>query len=314
MSHSLDPSGKKMTENSSDYHHVREHYADISDDYVAQYDERNLETHHEYPANYFRLKIIKNRLAEVGCQSFVDAGLGAGIPAIEIARRLDIKNVGGFDFTTEMVDLAKKTFASNGLDPARVELGDITDCSCFEKATAGQKVDAALALGVLPHIENELATLKNMASCLTPGGRAFVSFRNKAFSMFTMNRYTRDFFLEELLHGIPDHLKLSTDSDLQKRFAMDKPEVRTNNIAGGVGYDQILSKMHNPFEMDSLFKAAGFTSTRLHWYHYHPVPPMLNGDSVTSIDFRKAAMALEGETSGWRGIFLCSAFVVEAVT
>jgi hypothetical protein len=29
--------------------------------------------------------------------------------------------------------------------------------------------------------------------------------------------------------------------------------------------------------------------------------------------FREEAVRLEHETSGWRGLFLCSAFVVEAV-
>ena len=302
-----------MSQETGKYSHVREHYADIPDDYVAQYDPDKLETHHEYPANYFRLRIIKDRFAVSGVTSFVDAGLGAGIPAVELAASLDITDVGGFDFTPEMVALAKKTFAANGLDADRVDVGDITALTSFEKATKGRKVDAALALGVMPHIEDEVGTLKNIHASLVPGGRAFVSFRNKVFSMFTMNRFTKDFFMEELLADIPEALKGSAEAELRKHVAMDKPPIRTTNIAGGVGYDKILSKMHNPFEIDALFQAAGFSSTQLHWYHYHPVPPMLEGDQVSSGDFRKAAMALEGENSGWRGIFMCSAFIVEAV-
>ena len=119
--------------------------------------------------------------------------------------------------------------------------------------------------------------------------------------------------MEELLADIPEALKGVAAAELQNRVAMDKPPIRSTNVAGGVGYDKILSKMHNPFEMDALFKAAGFTSSRLHWYHYHPVPPMLEGEQISRSDFRKAAMALEGENSGWRGIFMCSAFIVEAV-
>jgi 2-polyprenyl-3-methyl-5-hydroxy-6-metoxy-1,4-benzoquinol methylase len=302
-----------MTRQADTFRDVREHYADIPDDYVAQYDPGTLETHHEYPANYFRLRIIKDRFAAAGINSFVDAGLGAGVPAIELAASRNITDVGGFDFTPEMVALAKTTFAANGLDAGRVETGDITDGASFDRATNGRKVDAALALGVLPHIEDEAATLKNIHATLAPGGRAFVSFRNKMFSMFTMNRFTKDFFMAELLVDIPETLKASAGAELEKRVAMDKPPVRTSNIAGGAGYDQILSKMHNPFEMDALFKAAGFAATELHWYHYHPVPPMLEGDQVDRGAFRKAAMALEGESSGWRGIFLCSAFIVEAV-
>jgi 2-polyprenyl-3-methyl-5-hydroxy-6-metoxy-1,4-benzoquinol methylase len=302
-----------MTQKSNEYRHVREHYADIPEDYVAQYDPEKLATHHEYPANYFRLRTIKDRFAATGVKSFVDAGLGAGIPAIELAASQSITDAGGFDFTPEMVAVAKRTFAANGLDAARVEAGDITEAASFEKATNGRQVDAALALGVLPHIEDEEATLKNIHASLVPGGRAFVSFRNKVFSMFTMNRFTKDFFMEELLADIPEALQGIADAELQKRVAMDKPPIRSTNVAGGVGYDKILSKMHNPFEMDASFKAAGFTSSQLHWYHYHPVPPMLEGEQISHNDFRKAAMALEGEKSGWRGIFMCSAFIVEAV-
>ena len=297
----------------SQYHDVREHYADMPDDYVAQYDPDKLGSRLEYPANFFRLKIIKERFAAAGIKSFVDAGLGAGIPAVELAASQGITDVGGFDFTPGMVTLAKKTFAARGLDAARVDTGDITQAASFVNATNGRRVDAALALGVLPHIEDEVSTLTNMHASLVPGGRAFVSFRNKVFAMFTMNRFTKEFFMEELLADVPAALKISAEADLQNRLAMDNPPVRTTNSSGGVGYDIILSKMHNPFEMDTLFKSAGFASTQLHWYHYHPVPPMLDGGIVDRADFRKAAMALEGETSGWRGIFLCSAYVVEAV-
>ena len=51
--------------------------------------------------------------------------------------------------------------------------------------------------------------------------------------------------------------------------------VRRVNINGGTGYDLILSKMHNPLEIHELFKKAGFSEIKIHWYHLHSTIPQL---------------------------------------
>ena len=43
----------------------------------------------------------------------------------------------------------------------------------------------------------------------------------------------------------------------------------------------------------------------------HPAMPYLN--DIDKELFREEALKLEHDTSGWRGLFLCSAFVVEAI-
>ena len=77
-----------------------------------------------------------------------------------------------------------------------------------------------------------------------------------------------------------------------------------------IGYDSILSKFHNPFEVVELFKELKFQDPKLLWYHYHPSVPYL--ESKNKKDFRHQGIKYEHENSGWRGMFLCSAFVVEA--
>ena len=93
---------------------------------------------------------------------------------------------------------------------------------------------------------------------------------------------------------------------------MDMPPVR-KEISGSnaPGFDAILSKFHNPFEVVELFERLKFKDVKLRWYHYHPAMPYLNDQIPES--FRLEATKLEHETSNWRGYFLCSAFVVEAV-
>lgn len=77
------------------------------------------------------------------------------------------------------------------------------------------------------------------------------------------------------------------------------------------GYDAILSKFPNPFEVVGNFKKHGFVDIKLLWYYYHPSRPYLQG-SMPEL-FREEAIRLEHDPSNWRGYFLCSAFVVEAV-
>ena len=130
--------------------------------------------------------------------------------------------------------------------------------------------------------------------------------------MFTFNRKTVEFIVDELLVNTTSKMKERVRSDLSLKLRMDMPPMR-ERVQGSEapGYDAILSKLHNPFEMVELFKSIGYDDVLLHWYHYHPAMPYLEQDSPKQ--FRDGAISMEHESSGWRGYFLASAFVVEAV-
>ena len=151
-----------------------------------------------------------------------------------------------------------------------------------------------------------------MATLVRPGGSVFIEFRNKLFSLFTLNRNTSDFILNDLLVDVAKEVKDEVANDLKNRLRMDMPPLRdTVNGSQAPGYDAILSKFHNPFEVIDQFKRHEFTDIKLHWYHYHPAMPYLS-DNMPAL-FREESIRLEHEPSNWRGFFLCSAFVVEAV-
>ena len=89
---------------------------------------------------------------------------------------------------------------------------------------------------------------------------------------------------------------------------MDKPPKREWDV-NGPSYDEILAKFHNPFELAELVREQGFRDIRFHWYNYHVTPPMLASELGSA--FRTSGIAME-ETDSWRGMFLCSAGVIEA--
>ena len=163
----------------------------------------------------------------------------------------------------------------------------------------------------MAHVSNDEMVLENMSGLVRPGGKVFIEFRNKLFSLFSFNRYTADFILNDLLEGVSPDLKALVAKDLESKLRMDAPPKReTIGDSGLPGYDTILSKFHNPFEVVELFKRHQFEDINLLWYHYHPAMPYI-ADEMPEL-FRREAINLEHEPSHWRGYFLCSAFVIEA--
>lgn len=290
---------------------VRAHYDAVSSTYHRQYERDGLhDLSREYPANYFRLQLLLNTFVSTGVKRVIEVGVGEGTPLATLGNAgFDIW---GFDLSPAMVQLSQDRMRENDMDPDHIFQGDIQDPVTYAAAFKHGRFDALMAMGVMPHIENDDMVLENMATLVRPGGRVFIEFRNSLFSLFTFNRHTADFILDDLLRNVSPALKDAVAKDLKPRLRMDAPSPRVS-IQGSEapGYDAITSRFHNPFEALELFRRHRFEDMKLLWYHYHPAMPYLA--SADPGLFREEAIRLEHECSGWRGLFLCSAFVVEAV-
>jgi len=287
---------------------VASHYDGSASTYADQYDESMIWTNEEYPSNYFRLKLVRRILADAGVKSLYEHGVGDATPLVTIAG--DGIRVAGNDVSPEMVKFARANMTKHGLDPEAINLLDVQshDSIDVEREKAGS-FDAVMALGVIPHVEDDRWFVASMDKFLEPGGRLLLQFRNSMFSMFTFNRLTKEFVMDELLPDVPESVRQIVSADLDQRLAVDKPPKRTRPT--GDGYDEILSKFHNPFELSEIVKSFGYKDLQFHWYNYHPAYPMLAGSMDPKV-YRQAQMDLEGDTS-WRGMFLCSAGVIQAV-
>lgn len=287
---------------------VSSHYDGSASSYFEQFDPERIWTNEEYPANYFRLQLVQRLLADAGVTSVYELGVGDATPLSTIGST-GIR-VAGHDISPEMVKFARANMEARGLDPARISLLDAQDSGAIaaERELRGE-FDAVMALGVIPHVSDDSAFVGAMSTFLRPGGRLILQFRNSMFSMFTFNRMTKEFILDELLVNAPEAIRAVVSADLDARLAVDKPPVRTRPT--GDGYDEILSRFHNPFELAQVVEQHGFSGVKYHWYNYHPAYPML-ADQIDARAYREAQVALEHEGT-WRGMFLCSAGVIEAV-
>jgi len=290
---------------------VKDHYDAGASRYHELYQKDSLyDSSKPYPANYFRLQLLLNSFITKGVKRVIEVGVGEGTPLSTLGKAgLD---VWGFDISTEMVKKSKETMQKNGMNPEQIFWGDIQDPTTYIHCVRDGQFDGLMAMGVMPHVENDDAVLQNISTLVRPGGSVFIEFRNKLLSLFSFNRYTAEFILNDLLAGVDDKIKKAVRKDLELRLRMDMPKIR-DKIEGSEapGYDSILSKFHNPFEVTEQFKKHKFKDIKILWYHYHPSMPYLEG--IMPEIFRKEAIKLEHETSNWRGYFLCSAFVIEAI-
>jgi 2-polyprenyl-3-methyl-5-hydroxy-6-metoxy-1,4-benzoquinol methylase len=250
--------------------------------------------------------IVRNLLKASGARTLLDAGCG---PASMLRRLTDLGlELHGFDLTQEMVEEARRVMAEWRVPAERLWQGSVAEAADFRRPARGY--DAAVCFGVFPHVPQALdaVAIANLHASLAPGGFAAIEARNELFALFTLNRYTRDLFVKRLidvdsLSGAEREALAPALAAMEQQLRMDLPPVRA-------GYDEVLSRTHNPFEMRAAMEQAGFRDVRLHFYHYHALPPML--ESHAPEWFRKRSLQLE-DPADWRGHFMASAFVVSGV-
>ncbi len=248
-----------------------------------------------YPANHFAFRSMLNSFVDNGARNIVEIGIGHGnaIPVFTAAGL----HVSGFDNNPELVNESKAMAKEFGQDSNNVIFGDIEDPLTYASLAERGNFDALVAMGVMPHVRHDEQSLLNMAALVRPGGELFIEFRNSLFSLITFNRFTYEFIMDELLVDVSPEMRAIVDTELRTKFDVTKSGPTS-------------SKFHNPFEVAEVFEDLGFEDVDVIPFHYHAGMPSL--ESSNPKEFRVESVTLQNESSGWRGLFLCSAFVVHA--
>jgi SAM-dependent methyltransferase len=278
-----------------------------------------------YHADYYQaaeayppvhLDLVKGLLRQAGARTVLDAGCGPASMLRELAGQG--WDLFGFDLTPEMVAEARRVLAPLGLAPERVWQGSVTERAAYAPPAAAPErgFDAAICVGVLPHIPPaaDQTVLANLREAVRPGGLVAVSARNQLFSLFTFNRYSHQFVCAELVGETLLREQAGEEAagleaalaGLKGMFRTDVPPLRQGK-AGEPGYDQVLSRSHNPLVLRGQMAEAGFVEVEVLFYHYHCLPPMLEPHAPQL--FRRASLARE-DPRDWRGHFMASAFIV----
>ena len=262
--------------------------------------------------------IVRDLLRGSAARTLLDAGCGPASMLRDLA--LPGLERWGFDLTPNMVVEARRVMAEQGLAGDRIWEGSVLDAAAFQPRAGAppEGFDAVVCFGVMPHVPEaaDIDVLANLHGAVRPGGLVAIEARNQLFALFTLNRYSRDFFRNSLIDFAGLAAKAADAGEraaleqavatLDERFRMDLPPVRGGE-AGNPGYDEVLSRTHNPFELRARAEALGFADVEVLFYHFHTLPPMLEG-AIPRL-FRRASLAMENPRD-WRGHFMASAFVL----
>lgn len=259
--------------------------------------------------------LLKRLLREACARNVLDAGCG---PASFLRELADVKmDLYGFDLTPEMVAEAQRILSARGVPADHIWEGSVLSRESFRSPVGKvRRFDAAICIGVLPHIppEADAEVLQNLRGAVKKNGLVIVEARNQLFALFTLNRYSLQFLMDELMRVRELKDRAGDDLDklndmvqkMEQQFRMDVPPIRKGK-AGEPGYDEVLSRTHNPLVLKEQFAKAGFRDVHLYFYHYHALPP-LYGEEVPAL-FRAASLAME-DPENWRGYFMASAFLL----
>jgi 2-polyprenyl-3-methyl-5-hydroxy-6-metoxy-1,4-benzoquinol methylase len=159
---------------------------------------------------------------------------------------------------------------------------------------SADSVDQLVALNVLAYFtaEEERVFYEQAARVVKKGGTLTVTHSNELFDMFTLNRYTVDFFRRNFSFGArPCEIASLLTSP-------DKPERRVFNVR------------ENPLAYRYKLAEFGFREIRQEFSILHPVPPLLTPE----IDFDDINSRTYPSTIGWpeserwKLMFACSIF------
>jgi 2-polyprenyl-3-methyl-5-hydroxy-6-metoxy-1,4-benzoquinol methylase len=257
-------------------------------------------------------ELIRRELRESGVKTLLDAGCGPASFLRDIAG--DGIELYGFDFTPEMITECRRVMGERGFAAEHFWEGSVVKASDYTRGL--RSYDAAICVGVLPHIpaEADEVVFANLRAAVRTGGTVMVEARNQLFALFTMNRYSYELIVNEMVRpsdletsSAPGKESVEAIMDEMKRFyRMDLPPVRKGKEKEP-GYDEVLSRTHNPIVTRERFAAAGFTNVKVLFYHYHALPPMFQG--VVPELFCERSLAMENPND-WRGYFMASAFIL----
>ena len=252
--------------------------------------------------------------------------LGLAAALGELKPRLVIHNAGPFQGQDYAVPMACIEAGVDYLDLAD-DRQFVAGFDVLEAAARAKDVLAVSGVSTLPGLSSTVVAMlkprfnrmRRIAMGIVPANRmprglAVVEARNQLFSLFTLNRPSYQFVRDELVRA-GEMTERSAEAGpivgdalerMQAHFRMDLPPVRRGKV-DEPGYDEVLSRTHNPLTLRTAFEAAGFRDVRVLFYHFHALPPMF--EAAAPAWFLEASVAME-RVDDWRGYFMASAFVL----
>lgn len=183
--------------------------------------------------------------------------------------------ISGLDIAPEMITAAKQRLGSN----VQASLGGVAELA--QVATAS--LDGLLSFNVLAYLtdEEDREFYRQARRIVKPGGCLVVTHSNELFDMFSLNRFTVEFF--------------ERNFGARVGTLLASPESPASRVTYNV--------RENPLAYRHKLSSHGFHEKVQRFINHHPAPPLQLEGERTYADTLNVADAQQ-----WRLLFTCSTF------
>lgn len=257
-----------------------------------------------YPSNLIRAQHTIEVLKQRNVPTVLDAGCGTGVvSAMMHEAGLEVT---GFDFAPSALQKARERWDERGLNPEAFTVDDIESMQYSD-----HQFDAAIVMGALTHPIDHTKALSELHRVVSPGGTIVVELRNKLFSLFTANMFTGQMMKEMMPVGseLSRHVTIAIDEMYRGGITWHDTQGTMIEAQYKTFFD-IPHVWKNPLTIHEEYHAAHFHIDELLFFHWHIAPPRFEDRDAK--EFRRASLEMEKYPRDWRGLFMCSAFLVVA--
>jgi ubiquinone/menaquinone biosynthesis C-methylase UbiE len=271
------------------------HWEGIAIDYGGALENR----YHQHRLTVIRA-LIPDELFAPGRHIF-DFGCGDGV---HFSAFLDAgAQIEGVDFSEGMIEQARRRLRDGRRDIGLARLGGVDAL----RAVPAASLDAVLSFNVLAYLtqDEEKTFYQQSARILKVGGYLLVTHSNELFDMFSLNRYTFEFFERHL--AFEPYYRSALKELLSKADVPEK--AATYNVR------------ENPLSYRYKLARYGFEETRQEFINLHRAPPLvlesalIREDDSAQTQQRGAFSQKEypdtlgwPEEDRWKLMFVCSTF------
>ncbi len=170
-------------------------------------------------------------------------------------------------------------------------------------------VDFFIAMGVFQYLgDEETATLMQaIERVLAPGGTVIATFQNALFDLFTFNKYTLDFMMNDLL---APHANGAEKESVESALAGLMTRSDAPPYGEARARDNIFVRLTNPLTQTEELRSHGWAVKGRYFYEYFGLPPLVKDAAPDT--FARIVESFEVvNAEAWQGHFMANAFLVE---
>jgi len=247
------------------------------------------------------IKIIQTQISKNS--TALDCGCGTGEVLISLNKKG--YHTDGFDISNEMIRITKEKVKKNNIK--NVEVCQDNICS-FKR---NKKYDVVIAFGVFQYLNRYLQkqAYKHILQSIKPNGLFITSYGNSIFSLFTFNKFTVDFFKENI---IPLHLWSDKNIDEYISVLLTNPTMeREKGVKSETAHGFLPLYLMNPLTIKEELNKNGFDFQGIKFFHFHALPPLIKKYLNDEFSQKSASMEIK-YAEHWLGYIMAYQFLIYA--